>query len=251
MLWYLAVALLGWIVYPLVRLALPGLSDRGYPLARTAGLVILAFLVWLGGSLGWQVERQMITQVILVLAVLGAGLAYLQREELGRQLRQRSRYILLVEGVALAFFAIDLLIRIGNPDLWHPSYGGEKPMDFSYFNAILKSSTFPPYDPWFAGGYINYYYYGYVIAAVLVKWLGIVPAIAYNLVLPTLFSLLALGAFSIVWNLIAHVRQKDPLLEEERSSIEALSPGEPTKTSQFEVKSLTGRSHGRIRPACG
>ncbi len=36
---------------------------------------------------------------------------------------------------------------------------------------------------------------------VLVKWLGIVPAVAYNLILPTFFSLLALGAFSIGWNL--------------------------------------------------
>ena len=54
-------------------------------------------------------------------------------------------------------------------------------MDFSYFNAVLKSNTFPPYDPWFAGGYLNYYYYGFVIIAVLVKWLGITPAVAYNL----------------------------------------------------------------------
>ena len=69
-------------------------------------------------------------------------------------------------------------------------------MDFSYFNAVLKSTTFPPYDPWFAGGYINYYYYGFVLVGVPVKWLGIEPAIAYNLILPTLFALLAHGRFS-------------------------------------------------------
>ncbi|GAG28042.1 unnamed protein product, partial [marine sediment metagenome] len=33
--WYLAVALLGLIAYPIVRFVLTGLSDRGYPLART------------------------------------------------------------------------------------------------------------------------------------------------------------------------------------------------------------------------
>jgi YYY domain-containing protein len=101
----------------------------------------------------------------------------------------------------LAFFTFGVLLRLGNPDLWHPWKGGEKPMDFSYFNAVLKSTSFPPYDPWFAGGYINYYYYGFVLTGVLVKWLGIVPSIAINLILPTIFSLIAMGAFSIGWNL--------------------------------------------------
>jgi YYY domain-containing protein len=75
-------------------------------------------------------------------------------------------------------------------------------MDFSFFNAILKSTVFPPYDPWFAGGYINYYYYGFVLVGVLVKWLGILPSVAYNLIVPTIFSLIAMGAFSIGWNLM-------------------------------------------------
>ena len=75
-------------------------------------------------------------------------------------------------------------------------------MDFSYFNAVLKSTTFPPYDPWFAGGYINYYYYGYVLVAMPVKLLGIVPSLAYNFILPTLFAMVAMGAFCVAWNLL-------------------------------------------------
>src|SRR3970282_777578 len=96
-----------------------------------------------------------------------------------------------------------IFIRLGNPDLWHPWKGGEKPMDFSYFNAVLKSTTFPPYDPWYAGGYLNYYYYGFVVVGALVKFLGIVSAIAYNLILPPVSALIAMGAFSLGWNLLA------------------------------------------------
>ena len=201
--WYLMVALICLVSYPIVRLALPGLNDHGYPLARIAGLVILAYLPWLAGSFNVPFTRTTITAALAILAGAGILLGYLQREELAQEWRSRRVYFLTVELIALAFFVFDLLIRLGNPDLWHPYFGGEKPMDFSFFNAVLKSTTFPPYDPWFAGGYINYYYYGYVIVGVLDKWLGIIPSVAYNLILPTLFSMVALGAFSLGWNLIS------------------------------------------------
>lgn len=199
--WYVSVFLLGLITFPIVRFALPGLNDRGYPLARTTGLVLLAYLVWVAGSARIPFNRLTIGMALLLMAVLGGYLAYRQRAEIAQDIRDQRKYYLIIEGLFLTFFLFMLLIRLGNPDLWHPWKGGEKPMDFSYFNAVLKSTSFPPYDPWFAGGYINYYYYGFVIVAMLVKFLGIVPSFAYNLILPTLFSVVAMSAFSIVWNL--------------------------------------------------
>src|SRR4030065_1326713 len=124
-------------------------------------------------------------------------MAVKDRQSLSQIFKQNWRYVLIVELLALAFFTVDLLIRFGNPDLWHPWKGGERPMDFSYFNAILKSTAFPPYDPWFAGGYLNYYYYGFVLVATPLKLLGIVPSIAYNFILPTLFAIVASCAFSV------------------------------------------------------
>ncbi len=206
-LWYLAISLLGWLMYPFVRLALRGLPDKGYPFLRIIGMILLAYPVWLAGSAGVPFSRLTIGLAVLGLAALNAALAWWQRKEIADDLRRNWRYFLAVEGIALAFFAAFLLVRLGNSDLWHQWKGGEKPMDFSYFNAVLKSTTFPPYDPWFAGGYINYYYYGFVLVGVPVKLLGIMPSIAYNLILPQLFSLLALGAFSVLWNLLAAGRR--------------------------------------------
>ena len=201
--WYLSVFLLGLLVYPLLRRALPGLADRGYPLARTAGMLLLAWAVWVLGSYRVPFSRLTISAVLLLMAIVGLVLAYRQRDELRREFKARRRFFLLVELLALGLFLAFLLVRLGNPDLWHPWKGGEKPMDFSYFNAVLKSTSFPPYDPWFSGGYLNYYYFGFVFVGVLVKWLGIVPSIAYNLILPTIFSLIGLGAFSLAYNLSA------------------------------------------------
>jgi hypothetical protein len=42
---------------------------------------------------------------------------------------------------------------------------------------------------------------------VLIKWLGIVPSIAYNIILPALFSMLAMAAFSFGWNVVSGRRQ--------------------------------------------
>jgi YYY domain-containing protein len=199
--WYLSLSLLGWIVYPLIRLAMPGLADRGYPAARISGLLLLSYLVWLAGSSRIPFTRPTILVTLLLMVIASLLAAIWQRHELRQELGSRWKYFLAVEGLTLAFFLAFLLVRLGNPDLWHPWKGGEKPMDFSYFNAVLKSTSFPPFDPWYAGGYLNYYYYGFMLVGVLVKLLGIVPSFAYNLILPTLFCTIAMGAFSVAWNL--------------------------------------------------
>jgi YYY domain-containing protein len=224
--WYLFLFALGLFTYPLARRALPGLSDKGYALSRTLGLVIIAYGPWLMGLLGLAYTRGSIAAVCGGLALVGGWQAWVQREALAREWKSNRRAFLIAEGIFLALFVLDLLIRLGNPDLWHPSKGGERPMDFSYFNAVIKSTSFPPYDPWFAGGYINYYYYGYVLVGTPVKLLGIVPSIAYNFILPTLFALVGIGAYSIGSNLV----------ESHRSKVE---DGE---SSTFDFRLVTGLS---------
>ncbi|HLE89662.1 MAG TPA: DUF2298 domain-containing protein, partial [Anaerolineales bacterium] len=149
--WYLLIFVLGLAVYPLIRLSMPGLADKGYPLSRALGLVLFGYLAWMAGSANIPYTRITIAIVFGLILLVGALLAYYQRAELREEWKTKRNYFLMIEGLFLAFLLIDLIIRIGNPDLWHPAKGGERPMDFSYFNAVIKSTTFPPYDPWFAG----------------------------------------------------------------------------------------------------
>ncbi len=220
--WYGFIFLLGLVSYPITRFALAGLRQYAYPLSRIVGLALLAWISWMGGSLGVPYTRASIGAALVVIAAAGLGLWLFRRHQFQAEWNSSRQFFVLVEIIFLAFFLIDLLIRFGNSDMWHPSKGGERPMDFSYFNAVLKSASFPPYDPWFAGGYINYYYYGFVLAGTPVKLLGIVPSLAYNFILPTWFAMIAIGAFAVGYSLV----------EDHKSQVE-----EP---STFNLKLVTG-----------
>lgn len=203
--WWLAIAAIGLLAFPLAHAAFGGLRDAGYPLARLVGLLFIAWVSWMAGSVGLQYTRFTIALAVVTLAAISAVFVWRDSESLLSYFRERRREILWTEGLILAFFLFDLAIRFGNPDLWHRYLGGEKPMDFAYLNAVIKSSSFPPYDPWYAGGYINYYYFGFVLVGTPVKLLGVIPSVAYNLILPTLFSLTAAGAYCVGYNLLARL----------------------------------------------
>jgi YYY domain-containing protein len=232
LIWYAFIFLLGLVAYPIARLALPGLKHYAYPLGRIVGIVLLAWLAWMGGSLGIPYTRVNISVAFALIAVAGVGLWMKRRHQFRDEWNADRRFFVTVEVLFLVFFLIDLLIRLGNSDMWHPAKGGERPMDFSYFNAVLKSTSFPPYDPWFAGGYINYYYYGFVLAGTPVKLLGIVPSIAYNFILPTWFAMLAIGAFAVGFAIVE--RRTSNVNDLQRSTLRQAQDG------AFDVQLISG-----------
>ncbi|MCC7370422.1 MAG: glycosyltransferase family 39 protein [Chloroflexi bacterium] len=202
--WLLVVTILGLVAYPLCWLLLPGLADRGYGVVRTFGLVLVAYIGWLAASVGLGTWGRGLLIVALLLMAFGSLIVLRTRwHAFAADLRTVWPRLLTVELAFLVSFVVILLVRMSNPDLWHPNYGGEKPMDFAYLNAVVKTPSFPPYDPWFAGGFINYYYYGFVLVAALIHLTGVPPHIAYNLAVSTIFALTAGGAFSVALSIVS------------------------------------------------
>ncbi len=193
--------LLGLLVFPLLRLALPGLKDKGYGFSKIIGFLLFAYLAFILGSAGMAVSRGLLLGVLGLIALAGLITAWLTRHALLKDLKGIWKQLVVEEVVTLVMFAFFLFIRWLNPDLWHPWRGGEKPMDFSYLNAVIKSTVFPAYDPWYAGGYINYYYYGQILIGLPMKLLGVIPATAYNILLALWYGMLSVGVFSLAWNI--------------------------------------------------
>lgn len=194
--WLLILISVGWIFYPMTRIIFGPLRDKGFGVSKFFGILCIGYIVWICGFMGIPYTRQLIIMVIGAFMLLNLILFKADRVKISQEIHKNFPILLRSELIFLSFFIFFLLIRLGNPDLWHPAKGGEKPMDFSYFNAVLKSTIFPPYDPWFAGGYLNYYYYGFFLSGLLVKLIGMIPSIAYNLILPTWYGFLAIGAYS-------------------------------------------------------
>jgi YYY domain-containing protein len=199
--WYILITLLGWLTFPLAYYLFPALADRGYTLARAFGLLVWAYVFWLFASLG--VAQNDSGGLLLGLVVLG-GLsiwAFIKCQlEIRIWLSQNRRLILTTESFFLVAFALMAFVRSTNPEIF--TAGGEKWMETAFITAIMHSPTFPPHDPWLSGYAISYYYFGYIMTAMLAKFTAVSASVAHNLMLALIFSLSAIGAYGLLYNLL-------------------------------------------------
>lgn len=210
--WLIAVELIALSAVPLLWRVLAFLPDRGFGASKIVGLALVSFGAWWVASLKLApFERPLLVAAWLALALASVAAGWGRRGGLATWLRREARLLIATEAVFLAGFALFAWLRAANPDLWHPAFGGEKPMNFAYLNAVIRSEYFPPYDPWFSGGIINYYYFGFVLVAVVTRLTAILPEIAFNLAEPTLYGALCAGLFSLAFALSVpwrgHVRR--------------------------------------------
>ena len=203
--WYGVGLALTLALWPLLGRALGVLPDAGYAAARVLAPALAVLPAW------WLASVQLATfdtpSIIGgagALALVSAA-AWPRRRNVWAALRPRLKSALVVEGVFLGAWVGFLALRAANPDLWHPVFGGEKPMDYAHLNAVIRSPAFPPHDPWYAGGHLNYYYFGHVPTAALSKVLGVPPGTAFNLALAGFAAAMVTAVFAVghgVWALL-------------------------------------------------
>lgn len=213
-LWYIVITVLGWLTFPLAYHLFPALADRGYALSRAFGLLVWGYVFWLFASLGIA-QNDSGGLLLALLVLIGLSIWSItvnlkskienQKLEIIDWISRNTRLLITTEILFLLAFAFMAWVRANNPEMF--TAGGEKWMEVAFLNAILSSPTFPPHDPWLSGYAISYYYFGYVMTAMLAKLTSTPAPVAHNLMVSLIFGLSAIGAYGLLYDLLSAYRR--------------------------------------------
>jgi len=197
--WFIAATLIGWLCFPLTARVFRKLPSRGYAFSRALGLLIWGIIYWQLTS--WGILKNTLQSVILGILLLFSlyfGLKW-GFTNIRHWLMDHWRMILGVEFVFLAAFFGFTLFRSTSPAI----VGTEKPMELAFLNAILRSERFPPHDPWLSGYSISYYYFGYVLVAMLTRLTGVSSSVGFNMAQALWFGMAAASIYGLLIDLFA------------------------------------------------
>ena len=205
--WAILLQFIGWIFFPVTFHFFKGATEKGFSISKVLGLLIWGYLYWLGNT--FHILANSRVSAILILVVLSVVSWFLfkkHREEFVRWIRDNLATIIFYEVLFLSAFLGWAVVRGANPEI----IGTEKPMELAFINGIFRSPSFPPNDPWLSGYSISYYYFGYVLVAMLMHVLGTQSGVAFNLAVALVFALTAVSSSGLFLNIITSVWKKQP-----------------------------------------
>ncbi|MEL6404531.1 MAG: DUF2298 domain-containing protein [Chloroflexota bacterium] len=221
--WWVLVSLAGLAAFPLCTRLLGGLPDKGYTLARTTGMLLVAFVYWILASYGFVAnspEGMIIAWVLVLIVGLIAYFSQGERIDWRAYWRENRTVIIVAEVLFIVLFATMFIYRAYQND----TFTTEKPMEMAFISSVIRSETFPPNDPWMAGYAISYYYFGYVMAGMLSVLSGLHSGYGFSMMVALIFSLSGLTLFGVGYN-FARSRAMDTLLGERPSKSPAIVTG--------------------------
>jgi YYY domain-containing protein len=178
--WVATVEILGLASLPLLRAFFRNRRDAAL-LSRPLGLALAAYGGWAFTVFLWG----SFDRAILLAAVAALGVVSYFVYQRGVSGSPRESLWGPDEKLAAILFwsstAVFLIIRAAFPEI----LGQEKFMDLAFLNSLTRNAAMPPADPWMAGRSINYYYWGYLLAAALAKVSTVTTFVSYNLLIAT------------------------------------------------------------------
>ncbi len=182
------------IAWPYMRLLFPKMADRGWSLGRMFTTLAVSLVMWNLGHLGVRINT---SESVLVISVLGLVISLILYKKTRHLRRDETKKAIKFIGLSEYLFLMGLILLALSRGFEPSIRSLEKFMDFGFVNRYLVSSTLPAEDMWFAGKAINYYSFGHYWSSILIRYMSVVPAIGYNLMLAMIFALSLSLSFSI------------------------------------------------------
>ncbi|MEK9169613.1 MAG: DUF2298 domain-containing protein, partial [Patescibacteria group bacterium] len=201
--WYITLLAIGMVFTPLTKKIFKSFNfDFGYPFAKTLGIILLSYFVFVLGIVKvLPFDRMGLIFALCLFAIINWVIYKKQRKDV---INHVSTIIILEEILFIFCLFFWTFIRSQEPSI----HGLEKFMDFGFMNSLLRTKFFPPKDIWYSPEPINYYYFGHLSGALLIKLSNIKASIGYNLILATIFAQGVTQVFSLVINIIKRYDQK-------------------------------------------
>ena len=179
--WLVVITLLQISLYPSLKKTF---GSFAFPVAFPASLLAFTLFSWYCGLVHIPVQLALLPFIVLLAYHL--FFLHYSPDELKAAWRWETLFV-------ICFFLM-LDVRFVNPTI---SYA-EKFMDHAFLASVMRNPVVPPLDPWFAGGFMNVYYYlGYWMFGCLGIVTGVPSNIAFNLALPTIFGMAAVSMYAI------------------------------------------------------
>lgn len=200
--WWLMAFIIGIIAFPVSFYFFRKSHDKGYFFSKIIGIFLIGYLSWLLGHIKFSQATIYISMLLVIAA--SAYVFIRNKDEILGFLGERIGLVVVAELFFLFVFLAYSLYRMYQPDI----IGTEKFMDFAFMNAISRADVMPPYDPWMGGVdaagkalHISYYYFGYVLMAIMMKLTAVPNGSAFNLALAYIVALSATGMVGLLFNL--------------------------------------------------
>ncbi len=179
-----AFGVIGWVLW-----AMAGVRELRLPhivTGKVLGLAVFASLAWWGAVAGVFPYSSNPATIGAWLTALGAAVWWLVwQTRRGRIIWPYIRELAWHELAAIVLLVCYLLFRSAFAQL----ESTEKFMDLALLNSAVRAESFPFSDFWRADLPINYYYFGYIPLALLLKLTGLAEPLGYNLLLGLWFIL--------------------------------------------------------------
>ena len=194
MTWWEILWIMGLVFMPVTARIFHGFDDKGWMHSKVLAIVICGYAEWILTSLKLIHFTTLSCIVITVLC----GVISIAYSIHGKQKEifpwKQAKLIYREE---IIFFAVFLLWTYMAG--FHPAaHGTEKYMDFGFMKSMMRSTTLPSEDMWYAGKAFNYYYGGQYFAVFLTKLTGTKVEITYNL----MRTMIAAFAFVLPFSLV-------------------------------------------------